>query len=303
MQRPSYMNNSLLAEKQPFLSATGKETSYIWLWKLFCKPERSETMTKRNMRLQNNLCFLQTGRFFRLIQDLNLSREPQKVTLPFFSPPKSNEPKTPVKSQPSTSRETRSARKRLSQLSSPAKRPRRNGQGDQIENSPTVETELVESESEQAPVVKFMTVTGQVEFRKPSLKKLQTECRWKRPCKLSVAYSSSTSRQDCCIYLIIYESNVKCRRNLLREFEEAEKEDWGFLVNGMGKRTIIERRLRMISMMTGSVCGGFVASSNDTGHHWLPLGKDIAKMLWKIEKIRKGSNLRPKEDFVACTSF
>ncbi|XP_045479414.1 uncharacterized protein LOC123684272 isoform X1 [Harmonia axyridis] len=165
---------------------------------------------------------------FRDTHVVNLPTEPKKVAMPFFSPPKSNEAKTPTKSvsQPSTSsavkqEERRGVKKRLEGCS-PAKRLKKNGGGDELGESSSG-TELVECESEPLRV-KYMVSEGHVEFRKPSMKKLQTECRWRRPCKLSVAYSS-TSNQDCSIYLIIYEGNVKCRRNLMKEFDEAEPKD------------------------------------------------------------------------------
>lgn len=70
--------------------------------------------------------------------------------------------------------------------------------------------------------VRYITSEGAIEFHKPSTKKLQIETKWRRPCKLSVAYSSINCNNDYCIYLIIYEGNIKCRRNLLKEFEGGE---------------------------------------------------------------------------------
>ncbi|KAJ8984607.1 hypothetical protein NQ317_006069 [Molorchus minor] len=74
------------------------------------------------------------------------------------------------------------------------------------------------------PKIKNVTAEGAVEFHRPSMKKLQTETKWRRPCKLGIAYSS-TNCNDCTIYLIIYEGNVKCRRNLMKDFEAEEPEN------------------------------------------------------------------------------
>lgn len=92
--------------------------------------------------------------------------------------------------------------------------------GDFVEN----DVETVEGESDATPKIKYMMAEGSVEFHRPSIKKLQTETKWKRPCKLSVAYSSANCH-DCTIYLIIYEGNVKCRRNLMKDFEAEEPEN------------------------------------------------------------------------------
>lgn len=103
---------------------------------------------------------------------------------------------------------------------SPAKRFKP-AEGDFLEN----DVETVEGESDATPRVKYMTAEGSIEFHRPSIKKLQAETKWKRPCKLSVAYSS-VNCHDCTIYLIIYEGNVKCRRNLMKDFEAEEPEKW-----------------------------------------------------------------------------
>ncbi|VEN58391.1 unnamed protein product [Callosobruchus maculatus] len=84
--------------------------------------------------------------------------------------------------------------------------------------------ELVESECDTViPQIKYALMEGAIEFHKPSSKKLQSETKWKRPCKLSIAYSVTNC--DYTIYLIIYEGNVKCRRNLMKDFEAEEPEN------------------------------------------------------------------------------
>ncbi|KAK9872172.1 hypothetical protein WA026_016225, partial [Henosepilachna vigintioctopunctata] len=161
---------------------------------------------------------------FRDTHIVKLPKEPKTMLPHFFSPPKTSQPKTPTKSssRPSTSGPNKSQDSKPSQTEgcSPAKRLRvcRYGEGDNSDL--LIDTDICESERE--PVhVKYMVSEGYVEFCKPSMKKLQSECKWKRPCKLSIAYSSTTN-QDCTIYLIIYEGNVRCRRNLLKEFDKAE---------------------------------------------------------------------------------
>lgn len=79
-------------------------------------------------------------------------------------------------------------------------------------------------EPESGISVKYITCDGSVEFHKPSSKKLQAETKWKRPCKLSVGYTS-TNKQDYTIHLIIYEGNVKCRRNLMKDFSSEDEEN------------------------------------------------------------------------------
>ncbi|CAG9864684.1 unnamed protein product [Phyllotreta striolata] len=87
--------------------------------------------------------------------------------------------------------------------------------------------ETLESESdctESVHKLKYVKSEGHVEFHKPSLKKYQAETKWQRPCKLSVAYLSDNP-DDYMIYLIIYEGNLKCKRNLLKDFEAEECEN------------------------------------------------------------------------------
>ncbi|KAF5304568.1 hypothetical protein FQA39_LY09619 [Lamprigera yunnana] len=68
------------------------------------------------------------------------------------------------------------------------------------------------------PKIKYIVSEGHIEFHRKSTKKLQSETKWSRPCKLEIAYSA-TDMEDCVIYMLIYQANMKCRRNLLKEFE------------------------------------------------------------------------------------
>ncbi|XP_030766467.1 uncharacterized protein LOC115890387 [Sitophilus oryzae] len=89
------------------------------------------------------------------------------------------------------------------------------------------DTDVVEEEPElEGPevTVKYLTCEGHVEFHRPSLKKLQGETKWQRPCKLHLAYDCGKDVKDSTFYLIIYEGNVKCRRNLMAAFETDEPE-------------------------------------------------------------------------------
>lgn len=90
------------------------------------------------------------------------------------------------------------------------------GQGDGLHNcsSPLKKSRI---ENENSPI-KYLIADGHLEFTGSSTKKMQQETRWSRPCKLQIAYTQ-TSFDDCTIYLMIYEGNLKCRRNLLKEFE------------------------------------------------------------------------------------
>nr|XP_008192085.1 PREDICTED: uncharacterized protein LOC103312661 [Tribolium castaneum]XP_015834884.1 PREDICTED: uncharacterized protein LOC103312661 [Tribolium castaneum] len=137
---------------------------------------------------------------------------PKEENLLLISSPVNTETTPPKQTQPSTS---------MLEI----------GQGDGLDNSPLMsprkkmkfdsveETETVEGESEISQL-KYLTAEGTVEFHKPSSKKLQTETKWRRPVKLHLGYTKS-SFKDCTIYLIIYESNLKCRRNLYHEFCES----------------------------------------------------------------------------------
>lgn len=77
-------------------------------------------------------------------------------------------------------------------------------------------------ETEDVPM-KYLIAEGFIEFRRKSSKKLQPETKWSRPCKLQVAYTQ-TSFEDCTMHLIIYEGNMKCRRNLMKDFDSSENE-------------------------------------------------------------------------------
>lgn len=71
--------------------------------------------------------------------------------------------------------------------------------------------------------VKYLTAEGNIEFHRPSLKKLQRETIWQRPCKIHLAYDMGKDIKDSS--LRTYEGNVKCRRNLLKDFEAEEPEN------------------------------------------------------------------------------
>ncbi|XP_057655123.1 uncharacterized protein LOC130893214 [Diorhabda carinulata] len=169
----------------------------------------------------------------------------KSIPLGLLSPPRTIQPRTETKTpkkQPiaSTSHFNNNNNRELR-----SKHSRDHGQGDgyhkdtEILSSPVkklktldvtdvvVENlEMLESESDStqsSQKIKYVVSEGCVEFHKPSLKKYQSETRWRRPCKLSIAYTS-TNCNDYTIYLIIYEGNVKCRRNLMKDFEAAESE-------------------------------------------------------------------------------
>lgn len=111
--------------------------------------------------------------------------------------------------------------------------PGEKGQGDGFHNcellmSPVKKTRLQgipanNGDINQALPVKYIKCEGTLEFTGESTKKHLKETKWSRPCKLHVAYTSS-SFEDCTIHLIIYEGNMKCRRNLLKEFDSCEAE-------------------------------------------------------------------------------
>ncbi|XP_050299346.1 uncharacterized protein LOC126738182 isoform X2 [Anthonomus grandis grandis] len=90
----------------------------------------------------------------------------------------------------------------------------------------TSDIDILESENCIADqMVKYLTAEGNVEFHRPSLKKLQRETKWRRPSKLHIAYNGGKDVKDTSFYLIIYEGNVKCRKNLISAFEAEEAED------------------------------------------------------------------------------
>lgn len=84
--------------------------------------------------------------------------------------------------------------------------------------SPSKRTKLNTEEDVTIPKVTYISTMGHVEFLKKSMKKLQSENKWLRPCKLELA-CSGTNKKDFVLYLIIYGSNTKCRKNLLKEFD------------------------------------------------------------------------------------
>lgn len=147
-----------------------------------------------------------------------MKKPPPTPTSPSRIPNQRTQTKTPTKSPvPSTSSDKDRGRgdgPHADSPPSPAKRLKR-GDGDCLET--------VEGETEAPPRLRYAALEGCVEFRRPSLKKLQPETRWRRPCKLGVAYTT-TGRHDPTVHLVIYEGNVKCRRNLLREFEAGPPE-------------------------------------------------------------------------------
>lgn len=72
-----------------------------------------------------------------------------------------------------------------------------------------------------SPKIKYIRTEGFVKFRKRSDKKLQRETKWSRPCKLEIAYSGTKS-SNFTVHLVIYQGNMKCRRNLLKDFDAAQ---------------------------------------------------------------------------------
>lgn len=86
-------------------------------------------------------------------------------------------------------------------------------------DSSVVATPKTNTTSDEDLPVKYLTCEGSIEFRRISSKKLQSETKWTRPCKLHIAYTCN-SFDDCTLHLVIYEGNMKCRRNLLKEFDE-----------------------------------------------------------------------------------
>lgn len=97
------------------------------------------------------------------------------------------------------------------------------GQGDGMHNcleSSPVKKLRVE---DQKLLMKYLEAEGYLEFTGKSSKKLMRETRWSRPCKLHIAYTH-TNFEDCTVYLMIYEGNMKCRRNLMKDFEATTSE-------------------------------------------------------------------------------
>lgn len=93
-------------------------------------------------------------------------------------------------------------------------------------NLNTSDIDILEPESDNSDVkVQYLTAEGHVEFHRPSSKKIMKETKWQRPCKIHIAYDSGRDVKDTNFYLIIYEGNVKCRRNLMNTFEAEEPEN------------------------------------------------------------------------------
>nr|XP_023030178.1 uncharacterized protein LOC111518069 [Leptinotarsa decemlineata] len=174
---------------------------------------------------------------FRDTHIIKVPKEPKVIPIGLMSPPRTflpkNQTKTPKKQSiastsrhrsPRERRESDSVNQEVSEFpTSPAKKMKTLA-GDFAEmNSETVEDEY-DTITTPSQKLKYIVSEGSVEFHKPSLKKLQAETKWRRPCKLSIAYSS-TNCTDYTIYLIIYEGNNKCRRNLMKEFEAEEQEN------------------------------------------------------------------------------
>ncbi|CAG9832212.1 unnamed protein product [Diabrotica balteata] len=178
---------------------------------------------------------------FRDTHIIKVPRTQKMIPLALMSPPRPiqlrSETTTPKKRPlPSSSNNNRRELR--------SKYPKEQGQGDgphnntEIPSSPrkklktpyevslesieTLENECDSTESGQK--LKYVLCQGDIEFHRPSQKKYQSETKWRRPCKLSVAYTSLGSNQYT-IYLIIYEGNVKCRRNLMKEFDAVDAEE------------------------------------------------------------------------------
>lgn len=92
------------------------------------------------------------------------------------------------------------------------------GQGDGV---PMKKLKLTKVESEVLvcpPVLHYISAEGYVEFHRKSFKKLQSKTAWKRKTKLEFAYCGDTL-ENITIYMIIYQGNTRCRKNLLKDFE------------------------------------------------------------------------------------
>jgi len=83
---------------------------------------------------------------------------------------------------------------------------------------------LIENEDKTDVVeIKNISAEGHVEFHRKSSKKYQRETKWLRPCKLQIKFSKSLTGYT--IHMMIYEGNMRCRRNLLKEFDAADSDD------------------------------------------------------------------------------
>lgn len=90
-----------------------------------------------------------------------------------------------------------------------------------LENDAELAVDQTSDSEKNKGLMRYVTLEGHIEFRRRSMKKFQRETKWQRPCKLHIAYSCPKVSEST-IYLIIYEGNMRCRRNLLKEFEAAE---------------------------------------------------------------------------------
>ncbi|XP_066245140.1 uncharacterized protein [Euwallacea similis] len=73
--------------------------------------------------------------------------------------------------------------------------------------------------------VRYLKTEGYVAFHQPNLDKLEREAKWQKSCKIHIAYDFINDINDSSFYLIIYEENNNCRRNLFKDFVEQEPED------------------------------------------------------------------------------
>ncbi|XP_060531914.1 uncharacterized protein LOC132705378 [Cylas formicarius] len=165
---------------------------------------------------------------FRDTHVIKTPKYPRRILRSFMSPPRpcpnKSLPRTPKK-EPGASG---SVKKNQEKRDVENHRPVVDSAMKKLKFSHNVDasTEVLEMENDVPEVnVKYLTTEGYVEFRRPSIKKLQAETKWKRPAKLHIAYSYNKDVKDSTIYLIIYEGNMKCRRNLLKDFESGEPED------------------------------------------------------------------------------
>lgn len=122
----------------------------------------------------------------------------------------------PQETQPSTSGTETNENNKKCPLMSPVKKIKLSHNEDD-QNQETLEDETVTEPLQ----LKYLTAEGHVEFHRQSQKKYQKETKWQRPVKLHLGYTYN-SIKDCTIYLVIYEGNLTCRRNLLKEFEKSD---------------------------------------------------------------------------------
>ncbi|XP_065158774.1 uncharacterized protein [Atheta coriaria] len=103
-------------------------------------------------------------------------------------------------------------------------RKREKGQGDGLHNCPSespakrsrLTGDVIEPKISAPLYTANISSTGYLEFRGKSGKKYQKETKWQRPCTFQVAYSKTPTGY--LVHLIIYKGNMRCRRNLLNDF-------------------------------------------------------------------------------------